>query len=385
MRFLRNLNLNPKAPHDKRFNITKSDEVQFNTDRSVLLPAGPTANRATSPVAGMMRLNTDTDQVEVYQSGVWRSLRFKESSQITLQNLGLGDGQSSLYGPLNPAPPAIVQSGTTWTGANLMVYVENVFQIYNTNYLIQQNPVIETTVSVLANSGATTLTVSSTANIVIGSVITTTAPSTTISTTISTTPVTATYVSGGVTSTTMVISGQSGTIVNGSTIVNTTGFNGGQYVTSGAGTTSLVLNAVANSTPSGTINFAAYGGGNTILVANNAGISAGMYVNGLGFVSGQTVVSTSGSNIVVLSAPPDSTPTGTVIFTSSSSGTVFASDTTVTSVNSYTGEIGLSAGTTGSIVAGRAITMTLPTGYYIKFTGSAAATKPITVISGFDQ
>jgi hypothetical protein len=27
----------------------------------------------------------------------------------------------------------------------------------------------------------------------------------------------------------------------------------------------------------------------------------------------------------------------------------------------------------------------LPTGYYIRFTGPAAATKPITVISGFDQ
>jgi hypothetical protein len=140
MRFLRNLNLNPKAPRDQRLNITKSDEVQFNTTRSLLLPSGPSANRAVSPVAGMMRLNTDTGQVEVYQSNVWRSLRFKEASGITLQNLGTGDGISTLYGPLNPAPPAIVQDGNTWTGANLMVYVENVFQIFNSNYLIAQNP-----------------------------------------------------------------------------------------------------------------------------------------------------------------------------------------------------------------------------------------------------
>ena len=105
MRFLRNLNLNPKAPHDKRLNITKSDEVQFNTTRSLLLPSGPDADRAVSPVAGMMRLNTTSGQVEVYQNNVWRSLRFKEASQITIQNLGNGDGLSTLYGPLNPAPP----------------------------------------------------------------------------------------------------------------------------------------------------------------------------------------------------------------------------------------------------------------------------------------
>jgi hypothetical protein len=48
-----------------------------------------------------------------------------------------------------------------------------------------------------------------------------------------------------------------------------------------------------------------------------------MFVNGIGFNSGQTVVSASGT-VVVLSAPPDSTPTGAVIFTSSASGNVFA-------------------------------------------------------------
>lgn len=385
MRFLRNLNLNPKAPHDKRLFITKSDEVQFNTARSLLLPAGPTANRATVPVAGMVRLNTDTDEVEVYQSNSWRALRFKEASQISLQNLGTGDGISSIYGPLNPAPPSVVQMGTSWSGANLMVYVENVFQIFNTNYLITQNPVIETTVDVLANSGSNTLTLDSVANIHVGSEIVTSAPTTTISTAVNTVPVTATYVSGGISSTTMIISGQSGTIVNGQQIVNTTGFNNGQYIVSGAGTTSLVLNAVANTTPSGTIQFAAWGGDTNLIVASNAGITAGMFVNGNGFNSGQTVISTSGSNIVVLSAPPETTPTGTIIFTSSASGTVFASGTTVTSVNSYTGEIGLSQATTGNIVAGRAITINLPLGYYIQFTGAAAATKPITVISGFDK
>lgn len=384
MRFLRNLNLNPKAPHDKRLNITKSDEVQFNTTRSLLLPSGPDADRAVSPVAGMMRLNTTSGQVEVYQSNAWRSLRFKEQSQINLQNLGNGDGVSTLYGPLTYGPPPVMQSGSTWSGANLMVYVENVFQIFNSNYLIAQNPNVDTTVSVLANSGSTTLTLSNTADIIAGSLITTSAPTSTVSTTVNAVAVTATYVSGGVTSISMTVSGKSGTFVNGQQIVNTTGFRNGQYIVSGASTTTFTLNEVANSQPSGTIQFASWGGDVNLIVANTSGIVSGMFVNGIGFSSGQTVVSASG-NVVVLSAPPDSTPTGTVLFTSSATGDVFAPGTTVTSVDTWTGDITLSQATIGSIAAGRSIEINLPSGYYIRFTGPAAATKPITVISGFDQ
>jgi hypothetical protein len=265
-----------------------------------------------------------------------------------------------------------------------MVYVENVFQIYNANYLIAQNPTVNTTVGVLANSGSTSLTLTDIANVVTGATISTTAPTTTVSTTVNATSATATYVSGGVASTTMIVSSKVGTFVDGQIIVNTTGFLSGQYVATGSNTTTFVLNAVANSTPSGTLTFAAWGGSTNLIVASTAGITAGMFVNGIGFNSGQTVISASGV-VVVLSAPPDSTPTGTVIFTSSASGTVFAVGTTVTAVNSYTNVITLSQATTGSIAVGRNLTMTLPTGYYVRFTGSVPATKPITIISGFDQ
>ena len=182
----------------------------------------------------------------------------------------------------------------------------------------------------------------------------------------------------------MVVSSKSGTFVNGQQIVNTTGFRASQYIQSGASTTSFTLSAVANSQPSGTLNFASWGGDVNLIVASTVGITTGMFVNGIGFSSGQTVVSAAG-NVVVLSAPPDSTPTGTVLFTSSATGDVFASGTTITSVDSYTGVVTLSQATVGSIAAGRSIEINLPSGYYIRFTGPAAATKPITVISGFDQ
>jgi hypothetical protein len=58
--------------------ITKADEVQFNTPGSVKLPSGTTDQRAASPTAGMMRLNTDTNQVEVYQNSGNESVTFQK-------------------------------------------------------------------------------------------------------------------------------------------------------------------------------------------------------------------------------------------------------------------------------------------------------------------
>ena len=393
MRFLRNLNINPKRPRDQRVLLTQGDELQVNTTRSLLLPSGSTANRNASPVSGMLRYNTTLGEVELYQGSAWRSLRFKESTGITQQSLGLGNGLNTLFGPLNPAPPSTVQSGTIWGGQNLLVIVENVLQVSNTNYLIAQNPVVETSVSVLANSGSTSLTLGSVQDINVGDTLTTAAPTTTVSTTVNTTAVTATYVSGGVTSTTMTVnspSPSSGYFVVGQQIVNTTGFRSGQYIVSVSGTTTLtiVLSAVADSQPNGTITFDATGAspkiGNNLLVANISGITNGMFVNGIGFDSFQTVVSATG-NVVTLSAPPDSTATGTLLFTSSASSTVFAAGTTVTSVNTYTGVITISAATTGSIAANRAIQSNRPSGYYLRFTSAVPTAKPVTVLIGFDQ
>ena len=171
MRLLRNLNLNPKAIRDSRLRITADNEVAFNTTHSLLLPAGTTAERSYAPTAGMIRYNEETGQIEVYQSGVWRSLRFKEATQIIQQNLGNGDGISMYYGPLSPTPPATVENGATWGGQNVMVYVENVYQIFNTNYTVEQNPTVDRTVDVFAATGSTTLTINSVADVIVGQTI----------------------------------------------------------------------------------------------------------------------------------------------------------------------------------------------------------------------
>jgi hypothetical protein len=116
---------------------------------SLTLPTGDETEYPAIYENGMIRYNSGTynaitnpngGQVEVYQGNTWRALRFKESGVITQQTLGVGDGDTVYFGPLSPAPPSVSQSGYSWTGANLIVVVENVLQLFTTNYLVVQNP-----------------------------------------------------------------------------------------------------------------------------------------------------------------------------------------------------------------------------------------------------
>ena len=147
MRYLRKQVLNRRAPWDQRLYVNLDDAVVMTSTNNVTLPSGTTAQRPVSPVNGMIRYNTDIvtgGEIEVYQASQWRSLRFKEPTLITQQSLGAGDSNNIYFGPLNPAPVTTVQSGITWDvtqmAKHILVVVENVIQLSNTNYTIEQNP-----------------------------------------------------------------------------------------------------------------------------------------------------------------------------------------------------------------------------------------------------
>ena len=63
---------------------------------------------------------------------VWGEIRKKEPTNIVQQNLGNGDASETVFGPLVngdanfPVPSA---------ARNILVFVENVFQIATTNYI----------------------------------------------------------------------------------------------------------------------------------------------------------------------------------------------------------------------------------------------------------
>jgi hypothetical protein len=148
MRYLRQQNINKRAPYDQRLYVDMTDSIVMTTTNNLLVPKGTTAQRPVSPLDGMLRYNTSLGvggELEIYQSGTWRSLRFKEPTEITQQELGIGNFVELLFGPINrPFATTVDSTLTSWDitqkAKQILVFVENVFQISGTNYELIQNP-----------------------------------------------------------------------------------------------------------------------------------------------------------------------------------------------------------------------------------------------------
>lgn len=142
MRYLRTQTINRRSLRDARVGVDLNNGVVMGTTFALTLPKGTTDQRpgSTAWTNGMIRYNTTTDQVEVRQNDNWRSLQFKESNQITQTTLGIGDFLENKFPLPNGVAYPAMASGATWSGANLIVVVENVLQLHNTNYTIDTNP-----------------------------------------------------------------------------------------------------------------------------------------------------------------------------------------------------------------------------------------------------
>ena len=140
MRLLKAQNTNLRNISGKGVKYDINDQVIVDSTNVILVAKGTTAERPSSPANGHFRYNTDEDQFEAYQNGAWRYLRFKEPNQdpgIVQQNLGNGDATITLFGPLDSGDTDNVAPAAA---QNILVFVENVFQISTTNYSLSQNP-----------------------------------------------------------------------------------------------------------------------------------------------------------------------------------------------------------------------------------------------------
>ena len=175
MRFLKQRNLSRRIPNDTTLysdatntNVTIAPQGAGNLflqalNGAVQLPTGTTGQQP-SPSAGMVRYNTTTSDVEVYQGSSWRALRYRESGTIIQQNLGAGDDSTIYFGPLSSAynPANVSSTNGTYGGQNILVVVENVIQLNNINYTVTDNPTIASevytpTLSVPTSAGSKTI------------------------------------------------------------------------------------------------------------------------------------------------------------------------------------------------------------------------------------
>ena len=339
MRFLKTQTLNRRTLYDSRVVLDTSNN--FTVADSTVMTLPKSSSSITSPATGMVRYNTSTNEVEIYQgsSATWRAIRYKEPARIIQQNLGAGDGAEVYFGPISPSPASYssTASGMTWDVAqmakNMLVVVENVLQLSSTNYTVVQNPTIGAEIfspvtSVSAASGSTTLYFNSS--------------------------LVATGASGNGTTVTLTFSTRSAAPFSvGSSIVVTgftpSGYNGTFTVTASSTTSVSYTNSTtATMTVAGQI-------ASTTAVYPSANFS-GAIITGSGSLQASTAITA-----FVIDADTDALVSATFVG-KATTGTIAANVTLTITESSGTGS-----------------------GYYLKFSSPVPNGKIVTALIGFDQ
>jgi hypothetical protein len=137
MRFIKSQTTNLRSVKGKGVKYDINDNIILDSNKVVIIPKGTTSERPVFPESGSIRYNTAKNTLESYANGIWKTLRFQEPATITQQNLGTGDANETFFGPLDSGDPDYPIPATQ---KNVLVFIENVFQISGTNYFLTQNP-----------------------------------------------------------------------------------------------------------------------------------------------------------------------------------------------------------------------------------------------------
>jgi hypothetical protein len=147
MRFLKSKNISKWSTNDRTMivypdGIGPGNRVVFNAKGGMMLPKGSTSERPQltgvrqpTDANGTIRYNTTTSSIEAYVGGAWEVVRAPGASAINKQTLGPGDDTETVFGPLNTSFLAAYSASDD----NIIVLVENVFQISVTNYTVEQS------------------------------------------------------------------------------------------------------------------------------------------------------------------------------------------------------------------------------------------------------
>jgi hypothetical protein len=192
MKFLKTKNISKHSVSDRTFIVQHpTGRATINSKNSLRLPIGPIAFRPEQEADGMVRFTTndtadheinDTSVywptravgLEVYYEGKWYPIRLQGPSQIQKKNLGSGNWDLinqpnediSKFFPISGEPLDLVPGLDQGLDPqdyidNMIVIVENVFQVSGTNFELVESDGIVVGVEVV--SGGTGLTPSSTA------------------------------------------------------------------------------------------------------------------------------------------------------------------------------------------------------------------------------
>lgn len=170
MKFLKQSQLNFRNVRDQSIavvtdgpnvaGVNRDARIVLDNTNSLQLPSGFTSDRPSGGVVfidGLIRYNETTAEIEVRSNGIWRRLAYKEPNSIQVQTGPSGGGASWIgdsldggvtgeiyYGPLEYTDSSNIDSAYPSQSVpdvskpqNLIVYVENVPQLPNTNYTLE--------------------------------------------------------------------------------------------------------------------------------------------------------------------------------------------------------------------------------------------------------
>lgn len=164
MKFYKKLPLDSHAPTSNRLSLLVDGRLVTDSTNSFELPRGTKIQRPPEVVNGQIRYTTTLKEIEARVNDVWEKVRTVRPATLAVQNLGVGNNQNAVFGPLNVDYSPSYSAGD----ANVMVYVDNVYQIPGVNYSLGSASTVTNTLSKPAVNGTFTLYLSSLTNVVVG-------------------------------------------------------------------------------------------------------------------------------------------------------------------------------------------------------------------------
>lgn len=167
MKFYKRLPVDNHAPTSNRLTMLQDGRLVTNSTNSYELPRGEKAERPAQVVNGQIRYSTTLDEIEARVRDVWEKVRTVRPATLAVQQLGNGNNQNAVFGPLNPDYEPSYLAGD----ANVMIYVDNVYQIPGINYTLGTASTATNRLAAPATVGTFTLFLSSLTNVVQGQTV----------------------------------------------------------------------------------------------------------------------------------------------------------------------------------------------------------------------
>ncbi len=140
MKFYKRKAIDSHNPQDNSFAVEADGRLVSDSTQSFKLPGGNIAQRPTDTTLGQIRHNTQLFDLETRVRTAWERLRTVRPARLTVQNLGSGNYYSNIFGPLNSTYAPSYNPAAGGGAPNVMVYVDNVYQIPFTNYDLVVDP-----------------------------------------------------------------------------------------------------------------------------------------------------------------------------------------------------------------------------------------------------